>query len=101
MNKVLIKIHEEYKKIVAVCDSDLVGKNFEEGKLQLNVSEHFYRGKEFDEAKALKILEAAKQDDACFNFVGKSSIDLGVKAGILDKNSFIEIQSIPHALALL
>ena len=98
---VLIKIHENYRKVVAVCDSGLVGKTFEEGKLQLKVNEFFYNGKEYDEAKALKILENARQDDACFNFVGQNSINLGVKLGIIDKNGVLLIDGIPHALSLL
>ena len=98
---VLIKIHENYRKVVAVCDSGLVGKTFEEGKLQLKVNEFFYNGKEYDEAKALKILENARQDDACFNFVGQNSINLGVKLRIIDKNCVLLIDGIPHALSLL
>ena len=85
---------------MAVCDSDLIGKCFEEGKLQLKVNEHFYRGNEVDDVKALKILEKARQDDACFNFVGKNAIEIGAKAGIIDKNCVLRIQGVPHALAL-
>jgi hypothetical protein len=99
--KVFIKIHDDSRKIAAVCDCDLIGKTFEEGKLQLKVNEHFYKGKECDELRAMKILNNAKMDDACFNFVGKNAIDLGSKAGILDKTKVIKIQGIPHALALL
>ncbi len=99
--KVFIKIHDDSRKIAAVCDSDLVGKTFEEGKLQLKVNEHFYKGKECDELKAIKILNNAKMDDACFNFVGKKAIELGIKAGIIDGKKILMIQGIPHALALL
>ena len=98
---VLIKIHENYRKVVAICDSELLGKKFEQGKLQLNVNEFFYNGKEYDENKALKVLSNAKQDDACFNFVGQNSINLGIKLGIIDKNCILRIQGIPHALSLL
>lgn len=98
---ILIKVHENYRKVVAVCDSELLGKKFEEGKLQLNVNEFFYNGKEYDENKALKILGNAQQDDACFNFVGNNSVELGIKAGIIGKGCFIKIQGVPHALSLL
>jgi hypothetical protein len=98
---VLIKIHENYRKVVAICDSELLGKKFEEGKLQLNVNEFFYNGKEYEDSKALKVLENAKQDDACFNFVGQDSVNLGVKLGIIDKNCVLKIQGVQHALSLL
>ncbi len=99
--KVFIKIHEDYRKIAAVCDSDLIGKTFEEGKFQLKANEHFYKGKEYDEPKAIKILNNAKMDDACFNFVGEMAVDLGIKVGVVGQTHVLKIQGIPHALALL
>jgi uncharacterized protein len=99
--KVWIKIHDDSRRIAAVCDSELIGKTFEEGKLQLKVNEHFYKGKECDELKAIKILNNAKMDDACFNLVGDMAVELGVKIGVIDKTHVIRIQGIPHALALL
>jgi len=99
--KVLIKIHENYRKVIAVCDSELLGKKFEEGKMQLNVNEFFYNGKEYDEIKALKLLENAKQDDAFFNFVGEDSVNLGIKLGIIGNAGIIKVQGVPHALSLL
>jgi uncharacterized protein len=99
--KVLINIHENYRKIVAICDSDIVGKRFEEGKLQLDVNEKFYGGKEYEKKKALKILQNALDDDACFNFVGQNSIDLGIEAGLIKKENLIIIQGVPHAIAIL
>jgi len=32
--------------IVAVCDSDILGKKFKEGKLVLKLDESFYKGEE-------------------------------------------------------
>jgi uncharacterized protein len=98
---ILIKIHENYRKIIAVCDQGLLGKKFEEGKLQLEVNEKFYGGKEYEKKKALKILRNALSDDACFNFVGENSIDLGVEAGLIKKENQIMIQGVPHAIAVL
>ncbi|MEM4703276.1 MAG: DUF424 family protein [Candidatus Pacearchaeota archaeon] len=98
---VLVKIHDLYRKIVAVCDTELLGKKFEEENLQLDVNEKFYGGKEFKDDQVIKLLKDAQTDDACFNFVGENSIALGVKAGIIDKNCVIKIQNIPHAMALL
>ena len=98
---VLIKIHETYRKIVAVCDKELVGKKFEQGKLQLDVNDHFYGGKELDDKEAIDFLKDELTEDACFNFVGKKSIELGAKAGVIDKNRVLIVQGVPHALALL
>jgi hypothetical protein len=37
-------IHSSCRDVVAICDSELLGKVFEEGQLQLDVKESFYKG---------------------------------------------------------
>ncbi len=38
-----IKIHKSYRYVVAICDSNLVGKQFEQNKFQLDVKENFFQ----------------------------------------------------------
>jgi hypothetical protein len=97
----LVKIHEAYRKIIAICDSELLGKKLEQDNLQLDVKEGFYKGKELKEQQVLEIIEEGKKEDACFNIVGKESINIAIKSGIIDEKSIITIQKIPHALSLL
>jgi len=97
---ILIKVHESYRKIVAVSDSDLIGKQFIEGKLQLDIRESFYKGSEFNEEKAIEIMKSGAYDDATFNIVGKESINAALKARIIDKKGIIKIKGIPHAMSL-
>lgn len=102
--KFLVKIHLAYREIVAVSDIGLLGKRFEQGNTQLEVNEHFYGGKdskEMSEKQLLKVLQEAEENDACFNFVGKDSVNIAIKKGLVDKNSVIKIQGVPHALALI
>ena len=98
-----LKIHNAYRNIVAVCDSELLGKKFvdENIKMQLDVKESFYNGEEISEEKAAKIMRAACSDDANFNIVGKRAIEIALNAGIIDKKGIIKIKGIPHALGLL
>ena len=49
----LVKIHNSYRKVVAVCDSDIIGKRFDEGKRQLDIRENFYKGDEVNEEEAI------------------------------------------------
>jgi hypothetical protein len=99
--EILVKIHQTYREIVAVCDAELLGKKFEEGNLQIEVNEYFYGGEIMAKSKIVKLIKEKLQEDACFNFVGQRSIELGIKAGIIDKGNIIRIQGIPHAMALL
>lgn len=100
---IMIKVHESYRKIIAVCDSDLLGKKFTEGNLQLDLRESFYGGEEVDEEKAAEMMRYEMAEDATFNIVGKESIKAAIKAGIIEdsEESIIRIKGIPHALGLM
>lgn len=99
--EILVKVHQAYKEVVAVCDSDLLGKKFEEGKKQLEVNEAFFGGKELNEDKAVQLIKDKLAEDACFNFVGKHAVDTGIKAGAVDKDCIMKVQGIPYAMALV
>lgn len=93
-----IKTHESYRKVVAVCDADLLGKKFEDEKRQLDLRENFYKGEEVDEEKAAEILIKHSLDDATFNIVGEKAVGVAVKAGIVDKEGVGEIDGVKFAL---
>lgn len=99
---ICIKIINSYRTIVAVADSNLVGKKFEEGKFQLDVKENFYKGeKEFSKEEALEIIQDMKKEDATFNIVGEKSVSLALKAGLVTEEEIGKIQGIPFTLVLL
>ncbi len=98
---VIINVIKSYRDIVAICDSELIGKKFEQGKFQLDVKESFFKGEEIIEEKALKILKDMEKEDATFNIVGKKSISLALKAEIIEEKGIKKIQNIPFALVLI
>lgn len=97
--KMIVKIHKSYdgKKIVAVCDSDLVGKKFEDGKTQLDMSGSFYKGEERSEGDILKEL----RQHGCLNVVGEESVRFFVDKKMVDPDKIIRIKGIPHAQCML
>lgn len=98
-----INIIKSYRDVVAICDSELLGKKFEENNLQLEVKENFYKGKEGDrvsEKEAEKIIDNMVKEDATFNIVGEKSIALALKKGIITDDGIKTIQGIPCALSL-
>ena len=95
-----IKIHESYRKVVALCDSELIGKKFEEGKMQLDVRENFYKGEEIGEEEIVQTLSDLRADDATFTIVGKASINAALEAGIIGEGNVGRINGIPFALVL-
>ena len=96
-----IKIHDSYRKIIALADTDLVGKTFEQGIRQIKITTNFFKGKEKNKQEIIKILKDMQKEDATFNIVGKKSIQAALEAGIIDKQGIIEIDQIPIALVLL
>ncbi len=96
-----VKVHSSYREIVAVCDSDLIGKKFEEDRFQLDIKESFFKGEETSEEKAIEIMKKMSAEDATFNIVGKKSTKAALKAGIIFQEGIKKIHGIPFALVLL
>jgi len=97
----LVKIHKSYRHIVAICDSELLGKKFQDGKMQIDLSGEFFNGEEKTDSETLEIIEDSAREDATFNIVGEKSCKLAIEAGIISKQGIKKIQGIPVALVLL
>ena len=96
-----VNIIKSYRDTVAICDSELIGKQFEEGEFKLDVKENFYKGEETSEEKVLEIIADMSKEDATFNIVGKESVALALNSGIITTDNIKKIQEIPFALVLL
>ncbi|MEM2933037.1 MAG: DUF424 family protein [Candidatus Pacearchaeota archaeon] len=99
-DRVFIKIYEGNPKIVAICDYELLNKRFEEGKLQLEVNEKFFKGEIYSLSEARKKLAKIAEDYASFNIVGGKAVTLALELKIINSNKVIYIQKIPVALVL-
>ena len=97
----LIKIIKTYRDVVAVCDANLLGKKFEEGKFQLDVKESFFNGEKTSEEEVINIMKQMSVEDSTFNIIGEKSINAAVKAGIISKQGIKKIQGIPFAIILI
>ena len=96
-----IKIHKSYRNVVAICDVDLMGKRFEEGKRQLDIKENFFKDKQVSKEEAIKILCKEAENDSTFNIVGEKSIQACIEAGIITEKSVDTIDNIPFTLILI
>lgn len=98
---ILIKIHKAYRPVVAICDKELVGKSFQEGKKKIDLRKNFFDGVELETKELVKQIHKMQIEDATFNIVGKKSIELALKEKIISKKGIIEIEGIPVALILM
>jgi hypothetical protein len=95
-----VNIIKSYRDVVVICDKELLGKKFEEGKFQLDIKESFYKGKEADEGAIIEIMKKMSAEDATFNIVGEKSINTALKAGIISIKEIGKIKGIPFAMIL-
>jgi len=88
---IVVKFHDS--GVVSLCDGELIGKQFEEGKLFLDVSARFYKGENKSKKEVVKILADAKS----LNLVGKTVIGIALDEGYISKDDIIMIKGVPHA----
>jgi len=95
----IVKAHktDDGRKILAICDSELIGKKFEEKNLQLDLSSSFYKGEEKNEGELIGLIREAY----IVNIVGGRSVGFAIKRGVINKGNIIKIKNIPHAQAIL
>ncbi|HZX45234.1 MAG TPA: DUF424 domain-containing protein [Candidatus Nanoarchaeia archaeon] len=95
----IIKIHRahEGRKLVALCDNELIGKVFEEGDAFLDLRLKFYAGEEKGRDEVLEALKNA----SIVNAVGKESVGLLVSAKIVEEKCILKVNGIPHAQAVI
>lgn len=98
---ILVKIHESYRWVVAVCDKEIFGRKLVEGKRVLDVSGIFFKGEAMDEEAAVDEIIRCNGEDATFNFVGERSVGIAKELGIVKNEGVFVIQGVPFALVLL
>lgn len=91
---ICIKVYTQGReRLVAACDSDIVGKTFRSDGLVLDVSESFYHGDEVDEEALVNWLRLATVANLC----GKRTVEIAVKNGFVDGECVLVIGGVPHA----
>ena len=94
----LVKEHRNNSSlIISICDSDLIGKKFEENKLELDLTTGFYDGERMIENKILKLISEC----TCMMLIGKKSVSFAIEKGLANKENIKEIHNIPHLQILL
>lgn len=95
----IVKINksQDGKIVVCVCDSSIIGKIFEEGKKQLDLSSDFYKGEERSDKEICDLMRTSY----IINLVGERAVRLALKEGLISHKSIIKISEIPYAQAIV
>ncbi|MEM4137353.1 MAG: DUF424 family protein [Candidatus Anstonellaceae archaeon] len=94
-SSIFYKLHySQDSLILALCDSELIGKKFSDSKiiLDLDTFKNFYLGEELVLSKAKELFE---QCDS-INLVGKNSVEIAKALGYINENDIRYIQNVPH-----
>ena len=94
----IVAVHKRNEKtIVAVCDSELLGKVFEEGEAVLDLTSSFYRGDEVSEREAGDLVRNAD----IVNLVGKKAVALGLLEDVIEEATVKVVLGVPYAQAVI
>ncbi|RXA20522.1 DUF424 domain-containing protein [Methanosarcina sp. MSH10X1] len=79
--------------LVAACDREVLGKTLKHGNTTVEISRAFYEGECVSEEELQKALEEA----TTANLFGEKTIKCAIKCGLIDPDSVIIIDDVPHA----
>lgn len=92
---IIVKRHipADNRLILAICDKELLGNKYEEGKVQLDLSSEFYNGKESSKEELKSLMPKAYSISA----VGEKSVAICRSLKIIEQNLIKKIKDIPYA----
>jgi len=84
----------QQKKMLNICDADLVGRTLTKSDFTLNISKSYFAERIIEREEAEELLKAS----SIINMVGKETISLSVKMGIGSSKGVKEIDGVPFLL---
>jgi len=97
MEFIVSKKNSTNGSLLIITDKEILGKTFEEGKLQLDLSKDFYKGEEKSKEEVKKLIDTSTH----LHFTGKESVAIGIEKDLIDSNKILYVQNIPHAEVLI
>ncbi len=79
--------------LLAICDSEILGKTLREGKIVFHVKEEFYNGGRVTLEEALDMIE----NSTIVNLVGRNCVEKAIKKGYVHPEAVLKIEGVPHA----
>jgi hypothetical protein len=101
MGNIIVKVHESYRWVVAVCDADVFGRKLVDGKRVLDVSGVFFDGVVMSVSEAREEVRRCAMEDATFNFVGKESVGIAKELELVTDEGVVDIDGVPFGLVLM
>ncbi|MBU0470907.1 MAG: DUF424 family protein [Nanoarchaeota archaeon] len=85
--------NSKYGLLVVVTDSNIIGKIFEEGNRQLDLTKKFYQGELKGKEEVKKLFEKSRH----LHLTGKGAVAIGVELDLVDGEKILIVKGVPHA----
>ncbi|MEM0058110.1 MAG: DUF424 family protein [Candidatus Bathyarchaeia archaeon] len=79
--------------LLSICDAEILGKTFREGKIVFQVTKEFYGEEEVEIEEAIAMIE----NSTIVNLVGKNVVEKAVEKGYVHPEAILRIEGVPHA----
>lgn len=79
--------------LLAICDSELLGRTLREGKIVFHVKDEFYNGGKVTVEEAVGMIE----NSTIVNMVGKCCVESAIAKGYVHPDAVLNIEGVPHA----
>lgn len=79
--------------LLAVCDSELLGRTLHDGKIVFQIKNEFYKGRKASVDEAVGLIN----NSTIVNLVGKNCVDKAIVEGYVHPEAVLKIEGIPHA----
>ena len=79
--------------LLAICDSELLGRTLRQGKIVFHVKNEFYNGGKLALEEAVRMIE----NSTIVNMVGKNCVGKAIEKGYVHPDAVLDIEGVPHA----
>lgn len=79
--------------LLAMCDSEILGKTLCEGTIIFRVKEEFYNGAKVDIEEAMAMIK----NSTIVNMIGKNVVKKAIERGYVHPEAVLKIEGVPHA----
>ena len=79
--------------LLAICDSEMLGKTLRQGKIVFHIKDEFYNGGKATVEEAVSMIE----NSTIVNIVGKNCVEKAISEGYVHPDAVLQIEGVPHA----
>jgi hypothetical protein len=79
--------------LLAICDTEILGKTLREGRIIFVVKEEFYKGARVAVEEAVDMIA----NSTIVNMVGKNIVQKAIEKGYVHPEAVLNIEGVPHA----